>query len=130
MSSFKPIIARIQRNKHFKYGLPFFAFIFGGKYVLQEFRSVRYDPILNPGGTKKLIKPEDAFADLKNKKGEKVYQAVKQTEEEELKELEDKLDLDNWENKRGPRPWEEGSIKERPITRVKKEPLTVKEILG
>lgn len=29
--------------------------------------------------------------------------------------LEAKLDLDNWENKRGPRPWEEGSIEKRPI---------------
>ena len=29
--------------------------------------------------------------------------------------LESKLDIDNWENKRGPRPWEEGSIENRPI---------------
>ena len=27
--------------------------------------------------------------------------------EEEFKKMQDKLDIDNWENKRGPRPWEE-----------------------
>jgi len=98
--------------------------------VLEEFRSVRYDPNLCPGGSKKLIKPEEAFADYKNKKGESVFQPEKKSDDELLAELESKHDIDNWENKRGPRPWEEGSIENRPIRRVKKDPLTVKEILG
>ena len=56
MSSFKTLITRINKSKHFQYGLPFFIFVFGGKFVLEEFRSVRYDPNLCPGGSKKLSK--------------------------------------------------------------------------
>jgi len=125
------IFARIQQNKHFKYGIPFFAFIFGGKLLLEEFRSVRYDPVLNPKGNKKLIKPEEAFADLEKVSNKKItYRKNTETAEEILENLEKKIDLDNWENKRGPRPWEEGSIEQRPVRRLKKETVTVKELLG
>ena len=58
------IFARIQQNKHFKYGIPFFAFIFGGKLLLEELRSVRYDPVLNPKGNKKLSKYLYILGDL------------------------------------------------------------------
>jgi cytochrome c oxidase assembly protein subunit 16 len=128
--SFSSLISRIQRNKHFKYGLPFFAFIFGGKLVLEEFRSVRYDPVLNPRGNHKLLKPEEIFAEIEKETGKKIYNPKKKTDEEELALYEKKYDLDNWENKRGPRPWEEGSIPNRPLKRVKREPATVKELLG
>ena len=30
--------------------------------------------------------------------------------DEEYKELMEKLDIDQWENKRGPRPWEDGTM--------------------
>ena len=59
------IFARIQQNKHFKYGIPFFAFIFGGKLLLEELRSVRYDPVLNPKGNKKLSKYLYILGDIK-----------------------------------------------------------------
>lgn len=125
------IFKRIQQNKHFKYGIPFFAFIFGGKLFLEELRSVRYDPVLNPRGNKKLIKPEELFAELEQKTtGKFSYKQNKETAEEQLENLDKKIDWDNWENKRGPRPWEEGSIEKRPIRRIKKEPVTVKELLG
>jgi len=121
------LLARISNNKHFKNGVPFFLFIFGGGYALREFRSVRYDSDLNPQA-KKLIKPEEAFGDL-SKKSEKVkLKQSKATLEEDLDTLYDKVDLDNWENKRGPRPWEAGSIKERPVNRVKHAPPTIEEL--
>jgi hypothetical protein len=42
--------------------------------------------------------------------------------------LEKKVDLDNWENKRGPRPWE-GTVQERPIKRIAKSPPNVKDLI-
>jgi len=122
------LLARISNNKHFKNGLPFFLFIFGGGYALREFRSVRYDSELNPHA-KKLIKPEEAFGDIANKTGGKIQlKPSKATLEEDLDTLYEKVDLENWENKRGPRPWEAGSIKERPIKRFNHAPPTVEEL--
>lgn len=123
MSTFLP---RLLNNKHFKNGVPFFLFIFGGGFALKEFRTVRYDSQLNPK-QKNLITPEEAFGDKSDKF--EVRQS-KATLEEDLEILDQKVDLDNWENKRGPRPWEEGSIPERPIVRVDKSPPSVKDLIA
>jgi len=45
-----------------------------------------------------------------------VYKKNIKTAEEELEALDAKIDWDNWENKRGPRPWE-GTVEARPIKR-------------
>jgi len=120
------LFARITNHKHFKNGVPFFLFIFGGGLALKEIRTVRYDPEFNPK-IRNLIKPEEAFKD----KTDKVkFSQTKETLEEDLEKLNSTVDVDNWENKRGPRPWEKGSIKERPVYRVDKPPPTVKELIG
>jgi len=124
MSTFLP---RLLNNRHFKNGIPFFLFIFGGGFALKEFRTVRYDSELNPKQNKNLITIEEAFGDKSDKIELRPHKA---TLEEDLEVLKEKVDLDNWENKRGPRPWEEGSIPERPIVRVNKSPITVKELIS
>jgi cytochrome c oxidase assembly protein subunit 16 len=124
------LLARISGNKHFRFGVPFFLFIFGGQYALREFRAVRYDPNLNPRANKKLLRPEEAFSDFEERRGAKVkFEQQNKTAEEELETLDSKIDWDNWENKRGPRPWE-GTQQTREIKRIVKSPVTVAELLG
>jgi len=120
------LLSRITNNRHFKNGAPFFLFLFGGGYALREFRSVRYDSDLNPHA-KKFLKPEEAFGDIA-KSGKVSLKQSKATLEEDLDTLQEKVDIDNWENKRGPRPWEAGSIKERPVRRFSHAPPTVEEL--
>jgi len=125
MSSF---FARVVKNRHIQQGGPFFLFIFGGAFVLREFRTVRYDSELNPKA-RNLIKPEEAFADLEQKAGGKVkFNKNKVSLEKDLEILEQKVDLDSWEQVRGPRPWEEGSIKPRPVRRFPHSAPTVEEL--
>lgn len=120
MSSF---FSRLLSNKHFKNGLPFFCFIGGGAFTLKQFRSVRYDSDLNPNATK-FLTPEEAFGD----KAEGINLKPKRTLEEDLELLNEKVDSDNWEQKRMPRPWE-GTVEARPVARRLPAP-TVKEMLG
>jgi len=105
---------KLNSNKHFRFGVPFFLFIFGGQYALREFREVRYDNKINPKA-RKLITDEEAFEGF-NKSDQLVYKKNIKTAEEELEALDAKIDWDNWENKRGPRPWE-GTVEARPIKR-------------
>ena len=122
------LLARITNNRHFKNGVPFFVFIFGGAYALREFRTVRYDSELNPRA-QKFIKPEEAFKELGAKSGEKVeFNKTSNTLEEDLDRYESKVDTENWENKRGPRPWEAGSIKDRPARRFPHSAPSVQEL--
>lgn len=120
------LISRIVNNKHFKNGVPFFLFIFGGAYALREFRSVRYDSELNPKA-KKFIKPEEAFKDLNNKSTVK-FKKTENTLEDDLEVYDSKVDLENWENKRGPRAWEPESIQQRPVRRFEHSAPSVKEL--
>jgi len=123
-------LARVASSKHFKYGLPFFTFIFGGSFALSEFRSVRYDSKLNPK-VAKFVKPEEAFgeSELLKRKNIKYRNTEKEVSlEEELENLNKKIDLDNWENKRGPRVWEEDTIVKREKFRMKMSPPTVAEL--
>ena len=122
------LLSRITNNKHFKNGVPFFLFIFGGAYALREIRSVRYDSELNPNA-KKFVKPEEAFAEISEDKGKKIqFAKTQKTLEEDLEAYDKKVDLDNWENKRGPRAWEEGSIPSRPVRRFQHSAPSVAEL--
>jgi len=120
---------RLRRSKHFRFGAPFFLFIFGGQYALRKFREVRYDSSINPRANRNLLSPEEAFADINQKAGKRVFEQTARSAEEELNVLDKKIDWDNWENKRGPRPWE-GTIEKREVKRLEKDPVTVKELLG
>jgi cytochrome c oxidase assembly protein subunit 16 len=98
MASF---FARLQANKHFRNGVPFFLFIGAGAFILKEFRTVRYDSEINIRANKFLTK-EEAFGD----QAEKINLKPKRSLQEDLELLNEKVDIDTWENIRGPRPWE------------------------
>ena len=83
------------RSRLFKFGVPFFAVVIGGSFVLEQFAKIRYEYRRS-----QLLPKEVAEAGIKMRKPEEV------TLEKEFEKLQ-KLDIDNWENIRGPRPWEE-----------------------
>lgn len=127
MNSF---LSKISSSRHFRFGVPFFLFIFGGQQALSHFRAVRYDSRLNPNANKTLLTPEEAFGDLNAAAGgKKLFEKSNKTAEEELDILDKKVDWYNWENKRGPRPWE-NSVEKREVKRIAKGPVSVKELLG
>lgn len=104
-------------SRHLKYGAPFFLFLLGGTYALREFRTVRYDSDINIKANK-YVTLEEAFGELERKTNNRLkLKPQKLSLEEELATLEKKVDTDNWENKRGPRPWE-GTVPERPVSRL------------
>lgn len=82
-------------NRTLKYGIPFILFIVGGSFGLREFTELRYiykntkyiDKDLKSRGI--LTKPPEEI-----------------TLEKEYENLQ-KVDLDNWENIRIERPWDE-----------------------
>lgn len=84
------------RRKSIRYGVPFLLLMLGGSFGLQQFSQLRYEFSKN-----KTISPEEAekYGIQMKKPGE----VTLETEFEKIKQL----DIDNWEQKRGPRPWEE-----------------------
>lgn len=88
-------MANILKSRHFKYGAPFVVAIVGGTFGLQFYSQLRYDV----QAEKRLISKTKAIRELsENKKPvsiEEAYEEYKQT-----------VDIDNWKNIRGPRPWE------------------------
>ncbi|XP_065354336.1 cytochrome c oxidase assembly protein COX16 homolog, mitochondrial [Calliphora vicina] len=94
--SFLQKFNKLKRNKSFKYGIPFLILMVGGSFGLQEFTKIRYQ-----FSKQQTVTPEELeeFGIAMKKREEvtidKVYEKVKT------------LNLDDWENKRGPRPWEE-----------------------
>ncbi|XP_018799278.1 PREDICTED: cytochrome c oxidase assembly protein COX16 homolog, mitochondrial [Bactrocera latifrons] len=84
------------KRKSIKYGVPFLILIVGGSFGLEQFARLRYQ-----FSRKQPVNPEDM---------EKYGVTMKKPEEVTLdKEYEriKSLNIDEWENKRGPRPWEE-----------------------
>jgi len=89
------------RNKRFlKLGIPFFALVVGGSIVLRQFSQVRYDH----RAQKPLDREEAAEMGIKMKPASEV------TIEKQFKKLQE-MDIDTWDNKRGPRPWEDEDLK-------------------
>lgn len=80
-------------NKHVKHGLPFLILMTAGVFGIREFASVKYEFRKN-----ETIDPYSLGVKTK-KKGE----VTLESEFEKIK----KLDIDNWENIRGPRLWDE-----------------------
>ncbi|XP_053679796.1 cytochrome c oxidase assembly protein COX16 homolog, mitochondrial [Anopheles nili] len=86
------------KRKSFRYGVPFLLLMVGGSFGLQQFAQLRYT------FSKKTS--------LTRQEAEKYGLNMKQQEEVTLEGEYDKikqLDIEHWENVRGPRPWEEGS---------------------
>lgn len=84
-------------NRRFvKYGVPFLIVIVGGSFGLKQFTQLRYQ-----FSTVSQVTPEEM-----KKHGitmKKPGEVTLETEYEKIKNL----DIDNWEQVRGPRPWEE-----------------------
>ncbi|XP_068802241.1 cytochrome c oxidase assembly protein COX16 homolog, mitochondrial [Struthio camelus] len=85
-------LRRLWRGRTMTFGIPLLLYLVGGSFGLREFAQIRYD-------VHKLHGKVDPA--LKEKLKEKNV-----TLESEYQKLE-KSDLDNWENIRGPRPWED-----------------------
>lgn len=84
-------------NKRFvKYGLPFLIVVVGGSFGLKEFAQLRYQ-----FSTVSQVRPDEV-----KKYGIEMKKPGEVTLESEYEKIK-KLDIDNWEQVRGPRPWEE-----------------------
>ncbi|GIY37290.1 cytochrome c oxidase assembly protein COX16 homolog, mitochondrial [Caerostris darwini] len=83
----------LSKKRSFRFGLPFLLFMFFGSFGLERFASLRYEFRRN-----ETLKPENL-----EKYGIKKKKVVLQEELEKYKQL----DINSWENIRGPRPWEE-----------------------
>lgn len=87
---------KLLQNKHFKFGVPFLIGVVGGSFGLQYYSQLRYD-----------IQKERKII-TKTKEIQALIKTKPRTIEEEYEEYQKTVDLDNWQNIRGPRPWEEG----------------------
>lgn len=90
MFSFKAL----QRNKTVKYGVPMLLLVVGGSFGLREFTQIRYD-------AQRIRKKLDPS--LEAKVNVQRQSVMLEEEYEKMKEL----NLEEWKNIRGPRPWED-----------------------
>ncbi|KAJ8718445.1 hypothetical protein PYW08_002682 [Mythimna loreyi] len=93
LGSMRNSFAAASKRKSFKYGLPFILFMVGGSFGLREWTQIRYQF----SKVKGVSKEEAAKMGLNREKEVTLEQTYEEIQ---------KLDIDNWENKRGPRPWE------------------------
>ncbi|XP_005746553.1 cytochrome c oxidase assembly protein COX16 homolog, mitochondrial [Maylandia zebra] len=84
----------LQKNKTVKYGIPMLLLVVGGSFGLREFTQIRYD-------SQKIRKRLDPS--LEAKVNIQRQPVILEEEYEKLKEM----NLDEWKNIRGPRPWED-----------------------
>lgn len=83
-------------NGFLKVGLPMIIFLVAGSYGLAQFTSIR---VKKRDERNRMLTAEETLSFKKVKKTVDVS--------EEYEQLMKTLDIDSWENKRGPRPWEE-----------------------
>ncbi|TKS87070.1 Cytochrome c oxidase assembly protein COX16 -like protein, mitochondrial [Collichthys lucidus] len=84
----------LQRNKTLRYGLPMMLLVVGGSFGLREFTQIRYDA----QKFKRKLDPS-----LLAKVDVEKQSAILEEEYKKVKEL----NLVQWKNIRGPRPWED-----------------------
>ncbi|XP_045617142.1 cytochrome c oxidase assembly protein COX16 homolog, mitochondrial [Procambarus clarkii] len=89
---------RLVQGRFLRFGAPFLILVVGGSFGLKEFAKIRYDFRNHRNVTK-------AEADKMGIKMKDHSDVTLETEFEKVK----KIDVDTWENVRGPRPWEEGN---------------------
>uniref|UniRef100_A0A8D8YEU5 Cytochrome c oxidase assembly protein COX16 homolog, mitochondrial n=1 Tax=Cacopsylla melanoneura TaxID=428564 RepID=A0A8D8YEU5_9HEMI len=104
---------QLRRQKLFNYGVPFVVFVVGSSFVLREFTTLRYEfrksEALDPSELKTIgIEKKDPSEITL----EKIYEKTQK-----------EIDLDNWTQVRGPRPWEDMSEFEK----LKQENLSKKQ---
>lgn len=84
------------RRKSVKYSIPFFLVVFGGAFALRQFAQLRYQ----------FSKVSQVSREEMKKYGIEMKKPGEVTLESEYEKVKN-LDIDNWEQIRGPRPWEE-----------------------
>ncbi|KAG7300305.1 hypothetical protein JYU34_015893 [Plutella xylostella] len=94
MQSLRDSIQSFGKRKSVRYGVPFLLFVVGGSFGLKEWTQIRYQ----------FSKVKGVSKEEAEKMG--LNRTKKVTLEDAYEEIQ-KLDIDNWENKRGPRPWED-----------------------
>ncbi|XP_063383143.1 cytochrome c oxidase assembly protein COX16 homolog, mitochondrial [Cydia fagiglandana] len=87
----------LSKRKSFKYGVPFILFVVGGSFGLREWTQIRYQ-FSQVKGVSKAEAEKMGLNKAKDVTLEGTYDEIQ------------KLDIDNWENKRGPRPWEPDTV--------------------
>ncbi|KAI7805783.1 COX16 cytochrome c oxidase assembly-like protein, partial [Triplophysa rosa] len=85
---------KLQNNRTVKYGVPMLLLVVGGSFGLREFTQIRYD-------AQKIRKKLDPT--LEARVNTQKQTVILQEEYEKLKDV----NLKNWRNIRGPRPWED-----------------------
>ncbi|XP_064103423.1 cytochrome c oxidase assembly protein COX16 homolog, mitochondrial-like [Macrobrachium nipponense] len=86
------------QRRSVRVGIPFLMLIVGGSFGLKEFTQLRYD-----FRNSRNITKEEA-----EKLGVEMKDATSVTLEAIYSDISE-IDTTNWENKRGPRPWEESN---------------------
>lgn len=96
LSSILGSIRAFTRRKSIRYGLPFVSLLVVGSFGLSEFSSI---VIAKRDQKNRRLTTEEARA----------FQGPQKefSMEEEYEKTMEKLDIEHWENRRGPRPWEE-----------------------
>ncbi|XP_046677849.1 cytochrome c oxidase assembly protein COX16 homolog, mitochondrial [Homalodisca vitripennis] len=89
-------IKKITKSRFVRFGIPFLTLVVGGSFGLRNFTSLRYEY-----SNKSMAAREEII-----KRGIEMKKQGEVTLEAEYEKVKD-LDIDNWTNIRGPRPWEE-----------------------
>nr|CAI5858598.1 unnamed protein product [Callosobruchus analis] len=89
-------LQKIFKRRLFRYGIPFFVLMIGGSLGLKEFTQLRYQ----------FSKVSKIRPDELQKVGIEMKKPGEVTLESEFEKIKN-LDIENWEQIRGPRPWEE-----------------------
>ncbi|KAM9477947.1 cytochrome c oxidase assembly protein COX16 homolog, mitochondrial isoform 2-T4 [Clarias gariepinus] len=86
-------VRNLRRSRTVRYGVPMLMLVVGGSFGLREFTQIRYD-------AQKIKRKMDPALEARVKSHP--HTNILQEEYEKLQQV----DLDNWMNIRGPRPWE------------------------
>ncbi|XP_031844029.1 cytochrome c oxidase assembly protein COX16 homolog l(3)neo43 [Nomia melanderi] len=84
-------------SKIFRYFVPFMVLVVGGSFAIQEITEIRYK-------YRRTISYDDV---KKATKAQGIEMKPSESLEKIYEDMKEKLDIDNWENIRIPRPWEE-----------------------
>ncbi|XP_058450069.1 cytochrome c oxidase assembly protein COX16 homolog, mitochondrial [Malaya genurostris] len=100
MNTFQSKLQYYTKQKFFRFGVPFLFLIVAGSFGLQQFAQLRYT--YSKKGTLSWEEAESHGIHMK-----KPEEVTLETEYDKIKSI----DINNWENVRGPRPWEEQTMK-------------------
>jgi len=114
---------RLNENRHFKYGAPFMLLVVGSPFVLKPLMSVRYEY-----RNQKLFTPEQQEEFNARHKNIKLRDPSEITLE---KIYEQKVENtpDDYENIRGPRPWEDNTDYNNQIKELEGKPRNQRKMI-